>query len=167
MSLMTALHVDDLAGRVGQELSLSEWVTIDQTRIDRFADAVGDHQWIHVDAERAAAGPYGRPIAHGHLTLSMLSTFLTPLLEIDGVSMGLNYGINRVRFPHPVPVDSRIRARITIESVDETSHGVRLGLACVLEIDGVDKPACVAHPVALLIREPLAPPGAGPAECAA
>lgn len=154
MSLMTALHVDDLAGKVGQELSVSDWVTIDQARIDHFADVVGDHQWIHVDAERAAGGPFGRTIAHGYLTLSMLSTFLLPLLEIDGIAMGLNYGIDRVRFPHPLPVDSRIRARVSVESVDETPQGVRLGMACVLEIDGIDKPACVAHPVALLIRPP-------------
>jgi acyl dehydratase len=145
-------HVDELAGKVGQELGVTDWVTVDQERIDRFADATGDHQWIHVDAERAAAGPYGATIAHGYLTLSMLSIFLDPLLEIDGVSIRLNYGLDKVRFPHPVPVDSRIRARVTVESVDETPQGVRLGLACVLEIEGVDKPACVAHPLALLIR---------------
>jgi acyl dehydratase len=145
-------HVDELAGKVGQVLGVSDWVTVDQERIDRFADATGDHQWIHVDAERAAAGPYGATIAHGYLTLSMLSIFLDPLLEIDGVSIRLNYGLDKVRFPHPVPVDSRLRARVTVESVEETPQGVRLKLACVLEIDGVDKPACVAHPLALLIR---------------
>jgi acyl dehydratase len=145
-------HVDDLAARVGQQLDLSDWVTVDQERIDRFADATSDHQWIHVDAERAAAGPYGATIAHGYLILSMLSIFLHPLLELDGVSVGLNYGLDKVRFPHHVPVDSRLRARVTVESVEETPQGVRLGLACVVEIDGVDKPACVAHPVALLIR---------------
>jgi acyl dehydratase len=145
-------HVDELAGKVGQELGVTDWVTVDQERIDRFADATGDHQWIHVDAERAAAGPYGATIAHGYLTLSMLSIFLDPLLEIDGVSIRLNYGLDKVRFPHPVAVDSRLRARVTVESVEEMPQGVRLGLGCVLEIDGVDKPACVAHPLALLIR---------------
>jgi acyl dehydratase len=144
-------HLTELADMVGQELGVSDWVTVDQARIDRFADATGDHQWIHVDAQRAAAGPYGATIAHGYLTLSMLSIFLDPLLEFDGVSMRLNYGVDRVRFPHAVAVDSRLRARVTVESVDQTQHGVRLGLRCVLEIDGVDKPACVAHPLALLI----------------
>lgn len=149
---MTNGHVDDLAGRTGQVLGVTEWVTVDQDRINRFADAIDDHQWIHVDTERAAAGPYGTTIAHGYLTLSMLSIFLDPLLDFDGVSMRLNYGIDRVRFPHPVPVESKVRARVTLESVEETEHGVRVGLGCVVEIDGVDKPALVAHPVAMLVR---------------
>jgi acyl dehydratase len=146
------MHVDELAGQVGRELGLRDWVTIDQARIDLFADAIDDHQWIHVDAERAAAGPYGATIAHGYLTLSMLSIFLDPILDFEGLSMRLNYGIDRVRFPHHVAVDSRVRARVTLESVDETDRGVRVGLACLLEIDGVEKPALVAHPVALLVR---------------
>ncbi|MBV9604101.1 MAG: MaoC family dehydratase [Solirubrobacterales bacterium] len=146
------MHVDELAGRVGQELGLTDWVTVDQARIDRFADAIDDHQWIHVDPERAASGPYGVTIAHGYLTLSMLSIFLEPILDFDGLAMRLNYGIDRIRFPHHVPVGSRLRARVTLESVDEIERGVRVGLACVLEIDGVGKPACVAHPIALLVR---------------
>ena len=146
------MHVDELAGQVGQELGLTDWVTIDQARIDLFADAIEDHQWIHVNAERAAAGPYGATIAHGYLTLSMLSVFLDPILDFEGLSMRLNYGIDRVRFPHHVCVDSRVRARVRLESVDETGSGVRVGLACLLEIDGVEKPALVAHPVALLVR---------------
>jgi acyl dehydratase len=147
-----ALHVDQLAGMVGEELGVTDWVTVDQERIDRFAEATGDHQWIHVDTERAADGPFGATIAHGYLTLALLSIFLEPLLEIEGVSMQLNYGLDKVRFPHPVLVDSKIRARVTAESVEETAHGVRLGMACVLEIEGVDRPACVAHPVALFVR---------------
>lgn len=146
------MHVNELAGQVGQELGLTDWVMIDQTRIDLFADAIEDHQWIHVNPERAAAGPYGATIAHGYLTLSMLSVFLDPILDLEGLSMRLNYGIDRVRFPHHVPVDSRVRARVRLESVDETDSGVRVGLACLLEIDGVEKPALVAHPVALLVR---------------
>jgi acyl dehydratase len=146
------MHVDELAGRVGQELGLTDWVTIDQARIDLFADAIEDHQWIHVDAGRAAAGPYGATIAHGYLTLSMLSVFLDPILDFEGLSMRLNYGIDRVRFPHHVPAGSRLRARVTLESLAETSNGVRVGLACLVEIDGVGKPALVAHPVALLVR---------------
>lgn len=146
------MHVNELVGQVGQELGLTGWVTIDQARIDLFADAIEDHQWIHVDAERAADGPYGATIAHGYLTLSLLSVFLDPILDLEGLSMRLNYGIDRIRFPHHVPVDSRVRARVRLESVDETGSGVRVGLDCVLEIDGVDKPALVAHPVALLVR---------------
>lgn len=146
------IHVDELTDKIGQVLAVSDWLTVDQERIDRFADATGDHQWIHVDVERAAAGPYGTTIAHGYLTLSLLSIFLDPILDVDGVSMRLNYGLDKVRFPHHVPVDSRIRARVAVESVEETRHGVRLGLECVLEIEGAAKPACVAHPVALLIR---------------
>jgi acyl dehydratase len=146
------MHVDELAGQVGQELGLTGWITIDQARIDLFADAIDDHQWIHVDAERAASGPYGTTIAHGYLTLSLLSVFLDPILDFEGLSMRLNYGIDRVRFPHHVPVDSRVRARVTLESLDETDSGVRVGLDCLLEIDGVEKPALVAHPVALLVR---------------
>lgn len=152
-----AMHIDDLAGMVGQELAVSEWLTVDQERIDRFADATGDHQWIHVDVERATAGPFGAPIAHGYLTLSLLSIFLDPILELNGIAMRLNYGLDKVRFPHHVPVDSRIRARVAVESVEETHLGLRLGLKCVLEIDGTEKPACVAHPVALLIRPKARP----------
>lgn len=146
------MHVDELAGQVGQEIGLTDWVTISQARIDLFADAIDDHQWIHVDAERAAAGPYGATIAHGYLTLSMLSIFLDPILDLEGLSMRLNYGIDRVRFPHHVRVGSRVRARVRLESVDETDSGVRVVLACLVEIDGVEKPALVAHPVALLVR---------------
>ena len=145
-------HVDELAGQVGQELGVSEWVTVDQERINLFAEATGDYQWIHVDTARAAAGPYGATIAHGYLTLSMVPIFLAPLLDFEGLAMSLNYGIERVRFPHPVRVGSLIRGRFTVESVKETPQGIRLEMACVMEIDGVEKPACVAHPIALLVR---------------
>jgi len=145
-------HVDELADNVGRELGVTDWVLVDQERIDRFADATGDHQWIHVDRERAAAGPFGTTIAHGYLTLSMLPIFLEPILAFDGIAMQLNYGLESVRFPHPVPVDSRIRARVSVDSFDETERGIRVVLACLIEIEGVDKPACVARPVALLIR---------------
>ena len=151
------LHVDELVGMVGRDLAVSDWLTVDQERINRFADAIDDHQWIHVDVERAKAGPYGAPIAHGYLTLSLLSIFLDPILDFEGIAMRLNYGLDRVRFPTHVPVDSRIRAHVAIESLDETQQGVRVGLRCVLEIDGVEKPACVAHTVALLVRAGAAP----------
>jgi len=146
------LHVDQLANKVGRDLAVSDWLTVDQQRIDCFADAIDDHQWIHVDAARAAAGPFGATIAHGYLTLSLLSIFLEPMLDIDGVGMRLNYGFDRVRFPAPVPVNSRLRAHVAIESLDETAHGIRLGLKCVIEIEGAEKPACIAHPLVLLAR---------------
>ena len=146
-------HVNELAEQVGHELGVTDWVLVDQQRIDRFADATGDHQWIHVDRERAAAGPFGTTIAHGYLTLSMLPIFLEPILAFEGIAMQLNYGLESVRFPHPVPVDSRIRARISVDAVDETDRGIRVVLGCIIEIADVDKPACVARPVALLIRE--------------
>lgn len=152
---MSKGHVDELAAKVGEELAVTEWVTVDQERIDRFADAIDDHQWIHVDTERAAGGPFGTTIAHGYLTLSLLSIFLEPLLDLDGLSMRVNYGIEKVRFPHPVPVDSRLRARVTLASAEETEQGLLVAVDCVLEIDGVEKPACVARPLALLIRPSL------------
>ena len=145
-------HVDELAGMVGQELGVSDWVTVDQEQINLFADATGDHQWIHVDEPRARAGQFGATIAHGYLTLSMLSIFLAPVLELDGVSMQVNYGVDKVRFPHPVPVGSRLRARVSVDSVDEQQRGVLLRMACVIELEGSEKPACVASPLALLVR---------------
>jgi len=153
---MTILSVEspkDLAAHIGKELGPSEWVTVDQAMIDKFADATGDHQWIHVNEHRAAAGPFGATIAHGYLTLSMLPIFLRPFMEFDGVSMRLNYGVDRVRFPHPVPVGSRIRARVSVDSVEEKERGLLVVMACVIEIEGTDKPACVAHPVALMVRQ--------------
>lgn len=146
------VHVDDLARMAGRDLAVTEWLIVDQGRINRFADAIDDHQWIHVDVARATAGPYGAPIAHGYLTLSLLSIFLDPILDFDGVAMRVNYGLDRVRFPTPVPVNSRIRAHVAVESVEDTPQGMRVSLRCVLEIEGTEKPACVAHPVALLVR---------------
>ena len=144
--------MDELAGKVGQELGVSDWVTVDQEQINLFADATGDHQWIHVDEQRAGEGPFGATIAHGYLTLSMLPVFLGPVLEFDGVSMQVNYGVDKVRFPHPVLVGSRLRARVSVDSVDEQERGVLLRMACVIELEGTEKPACVASPLALLVR---------------
>jgi len=149
-------HVAELPGLVGAELGVTDWQLIDQHRVDLFAEATGDHQWIHVDRERAAAGPFGTTIAHGYLTLSMLSLFLDPFLELEGVAMQLNYGVDRVRFPHPVRTGSRIRCRVGVESVEATTNGLRLVLKCVVEIEGVDKPACVAFPVAMVVPEEAA-----------
>jgi len=146
-----ATHIDDLAGLAGTELGVTDWVRVDQDRIDQFAEATGDYQWIHVDAARAATGPFGATIAHGYLTLSMLSLFLEPFMQFDGVEMQLNYGVDRVRFLHPVLVGSRIRARVLLDSVEKKERGLLVTMACVVEIEGVDRPACVAQPLALVV----------------
>ncbi|WP_338694848.1 MaoC family dehydratase [Streptomyces sp. Q6] len=139
--------VDELKGAVGEQLGYSDWVEIEQERVDRFAEATGDHQWIHVDPERAKEGPFGTTIAHGYLTLSLLPLFGPQLLSVEGVKMGVNYGTNKVRFPAPVPVGSRLRATATITSVDDVPGGVQLSVAFTVERDGGDKPVCVAESV--------------------
>src|ERR1700734_3560210 len=112
-------NLDEFAKAAGPELGASDWLTVDQERIDEFAEATGDHQWIHVDPERAAAGPFGTTVAHGFLTLSLVPYFSTQLRSVEGVRMGINYGLDRVRFPTPVPVGSRLRARATLISLDK------------------------------------------------
>jgi acyl dehydratase len=138
---------DDLAAAVGTELGVSEWLTVDQARIDQFADATGDHQWIHVDPERAAEGPFGSTIAHGYLTLALVNHFLPQIVEVRGISMGVNYGTEKVRFPAPVPVDSRVRGRGVLTDVTELPGGVQATITVTVEIDGGDKPACVVDTV--------------------
>ncbi|MET7763319.1 MaoC family dehydratase [Streptomyces sp. NPDC005336] len=138
---------DELRSAVGEELGPSDWLEVDQKRIDLFADATGDHQWIHVDAEKAAAGPFGTTIAHGYLTLSLLPSFTPQLLRVDGVRMGINYGVNKVRFPSPVPVGSRLRASGRIAEVAEVTDGVQLTLVVTMEREGGTKPVCVAESV--------------------
>ncbi|MGW4763653.1 MaoC family dehydratase [Streptomyces pseudogriseolus] len=140
--------VDDLKAAVGEQLGYTDWLEIDQKRIDLFAEATGDHQWIHVDPEKAAKGPFGTTIAHGYLTLSLLPLFGPQLLSVEGVTMGINYGTNKVRFPAPVPVGSRLRATATISSVEEVQGGVQVATAFVVEREGGDKPVCVAESVA-------------------
>ncbi len=152
MAEETALN--DLRTMVGTETGLSEWITIDQERINRFAEATGDHQWIHVDEERAAEGPFGSTIAHGYLTLSLIP-FLTGRVDPDrpripGVRMGINYGVNRVRFPHPVRVGSRLRARTLLQEVAPGKGGIQLVEQVTIEIEGESKPACVAECVTLV-----------------
>jgi acyl dehydratase len=122
-------------------------VTVDQATIDKFADATGDHQWIHVDPVRAAAGPFGTTIAHGYLTLSLLPRLAESALKIDDVRMGVNYGLNRVRFPAPVPVGSRIRARLNLLGYEPIEGGAQLVMAVTMEREGGDKPVCVAETV--------------------
>ena len=144
--------LDELASMTGQELGTSDWLTIDQDRVDAFADATGDHQWIHVDVERAATGPFGGTIAHGYLTLSLIPLLGSEVFALETPGAKLNYGVNKVRFPHPVLVGSRIRSHVTLGEVTDVSMGKQLTLRHSLEIEGVAKPACVAETVVLLLE---------------
>ncbi|MQA16059.1 MAG: dehydratase [Pseudonocardiaceae bacterium] len=136
---------DDLRSAAGEQLGTSDWMTIDQERIDTFADATGDHQWIHVDTEKAAAGPFGTTIAHGFLTLSLLPYLMAQVYRVDGVRMGINYGLNKMRFPAPVPAGSKVRANAELAEVEDVQGGLQLVLRTTLEIEGSDKPGCVAE----------------------
>ena len=128
---------------VGTHLGYSEWLQIDQDRINLFADATGDHQWIHVDVEKAKDGPFGAPIAHGYLTLSLSNLFLPQIVEVRGFSMGVNYGVDKVRFPAPVTVGSRIRGGGELIEVSDVKGGIQTLVRITVEIEGSDKPACV------------------------
>ena len=128
---------------VGQQLGHSDWLEIDQQRIDLFADATGDHQWIHVDPERAAQGPFGATIAHGYLTLSLANLFLPQIMQVNNISMGVNYGCEMVRFPAAVPVGSRVRGSGEIISAEEVKGGVQVVVRMTIEIQGSERPACV------------------------
>ena len=136
--------VDGLRQVVGRHLGHSDWLEIDQARIDLFADATGDHQWIHVDPGRAAAGPFGSTIAHGYLTLSLVNNFLPQVVEVRGIAMGINYGLDRVRFPAPVRVGSRLRGGVEVLGVEDVPGGVQAAMRVTVEIEGGDRPACVA-----------------------
>ncbi|MDG4830854.1 MaoC family dehydratase [Solwaraspora sp. WMMD1047] len=142
--------LDELTGAVGQQLGPGDWFTIDQARVARFADATDDHQWIHLDQARAAAGPYGGTIAHGFLTLSLLPALVGGLYRVDGVRMAVNYGLNRVRFPAPVRVGTAIRAGAVIASAEPVDSGAQLVLAVTVESDAGGKPVCVAETVSRL-----------------
>ncbi|MCM2578210.1 MaoC family dehydratase [Streptomyces meridianus] len=139
--------LDELKGAIGEQLGTSDWLEVDQKRIDLFAEATGDHQWIHVDPEKAAAGPFGTTIAHGYLTLSLLPVLVPQLMIVEGVRMGINYGTNKVRFPAPVPVGSRLRATGTVSDVTEVTGGFQLTLTVTVEREGGEKPVCVAESV--------------------
>lgn len=145
--MRTFTGADDLVASVGETLGPTEWIVIDQARIDAFADATHDHQWIHVDPERAARGPFGATIAHGFLTLTMLPEFHASLYRVDGVKLGLNYGLNKVRLPAPVVVGSKVRATTTLADVTPLDGAVQVVLSTVIEIEGSAKPACVAESV--------------------
>lgn len=142
---------EEVAAAAGEELGTSEWVEITQERIDAFADATGDHQWIHVDPDKAASGPFGTTIAHGYLTLSLLPQFGAQVFAFAGDGAKVNYGTNKVRFPAPVPVGSRLRAHISLAEVTDIPTGQQALLRYTVEIEGSDKPACVAESVVLLL----------------
>jgi acyl dehydratase len=132
---------------VGQELGPTDWVAVEQDRIDAFAAATGDHQWIHVDSERAAVGPFGTTIAHGYLTLSLLPSFVYEVLPLGDARVTINYGLNRVRFPAPVPVGSQVRGRFRVVDVAEVDGGYQLTVEATVERQGGEKPVCVAEAV--------------------
>jgi acyl dehydratase len=137
----------DLSELQGSELGPSAWVDIDQARIDTFADATDDHQWIHTDPERAAGGPFGSTIAHGYLTLALLIPMWSQLLDVTEARTKVNYGLNKVRFPAPVPVGSKIRATARLTTVETISGGMQVTVDAVIERDGAEKPVCIAQPI--------------------
>lgn len=136
---------------VGEHLGYSDWHTVTQQEIDLFAEATGDHQWIHVDAERAAQGPYGRTIAHGYLTLSLVPILVQQIYRVTGLAMQVNYGSDKLRFPAPVPVDSRIRAGAELLKVERTDKGGRATVRVTVEVEGSDRPACVVDTIAAMV----------------
>jgi acyl dehydratase len=144
MSSTTTTTLAELPGLKGQEIGVSDWFEVTQDRVSTFADATGDHQWIHLDAERAAAeSPYGGPIAHGFLTLSLFVPMWSQVLVVTDSTMGINYGLNKVRFPAPVPVGSKVRLTATLVDVEEVKGGLQLVVSGVIEREGSDKPVCV------------------------
>ncbi len=145
--MKTFERLADLQALVGQDLGESDWVLVDQARIDRFADATGDHQWIHIDPARAAAGPFGTTIAHGFLTLSLLPMMFESAYAVADARMGVNYGLNRLRFPAPVPVGSKLRGRFKLLSYEPLDGGAQLVVEATIEREGSAKPVCVAESV--------------------
>jgi acyl dehydratase len=148
---MTTVHfptLESLRARVGEHLATSDWITVTQQRIDQFAEATGDHQWIHVDPVRAAAGPFGATIAHGYLTLSLLPEMAANAMAIDDVRMSVNYGLNKVRFMAPVPSGSRVRGQLRLKAFDPIAGGAQVTMEVTIEREGADKPVCVAETVA-------------------
>lgn len=141
-------HVTDLQPLVGEEIGISDWITVTQERIQLFADATGDHQWIHLDAERAAQGPFGTTIAHGFLTLSLLPQMGTSAMEVRDTRMGVNYGLGKVRFPAPVPAGSRLRGRFKLLKYEPLEGGAQITMECTMEREGSEKPVCVAESLA-------------------
>ncbi|WP_433522075.1 MaoC family dehydratase [Nocardia pseudovaccinii] len=143
--------IGELEQAVGTHLGYSEWHTVTQEQIDLFAEATGDRQWIHVDPERAAQGPFGTTIAHGYLTLSLLPQLVWQVYRVEGVQMGINYGSNKVRFPSPVPSGSRVRAGVELVQLEPTKAGVQVTARVTIEREGSDKPACIAEALSVLV----------------
>jgi len=143
MAATTLDGPDAVRAHVGRHLGHSEWLTVDQDRVNLFADATGDHQWIHVDVERAKSGPFGAPIAHGYLTLSLSNLFLPQIVEVVGFSTGVNYGVDKVRFPSPVKVGDRVRAGAELAEVTDVTNGLQTKIVITIEIEGSAKPACI------------------------
>ena len=147
--MKTFENLSELRALVGQEVAVSDWITVTQEQVNLFAQATGDHQWIHVDIERARAGPFGAPIAHGFLTLSLIPKLFESAIEIRNSGMGVNYGLNKVRFTSPVPVGSRLRGRMKLLACDPIdSNGMQMTWQVTVEREGADKPACVAETLA-------------------
>jgi acyl dehydratase len=145
-STRTTTTIAELPSLKGQELGTSDWLEVTQERVNTFAEATGDHQWIHVDVERAKAeSPFGGPIAHGYLTLSLVVPMYSQVLQVSDATMGVNYGLNKVRFPAPVPVGSRIRLTATLDDVTEIAGGLQLLIGAVIEREGGGKPVCIAQ----------------------
>lgn len=145
--------VAELEQLVGQELGASEWVLVDQERVNLFADATGDHQWIHIDEEKAKDGPFGGTIAHGFLTLSLLPLLGSQVTDVTGMKMKINYGLNKVRFPNPVKVGSKVRDVVTLKEVTRKDSGIQVVMNHVIEIEGQDRPAAIAEAVSLMVEE--------------
>jgi acyl dehydratase len=143
----------ELEAAVGKHLGHSEWLRIDQARIDRFAEATGDHQWIHVDPERAKSGPFGATIAHGYLTLSITNNFLPQLVQVPTAKLGINYGANKVRFPAPVKVGSRVRCSAELLEASRVPGGIQVIVRLAVEVEGSDKPACVVESITRYVFE--------------
>lgn len=144
--------IDNFQQFVGQHLGYSPFVTVTQDQVNLFADATGDHQWIHIDPERAKDGPFGHTIAHGYLTLSLLPVLLSQIVRVNGVTMGINYGANKVRFPAPVPVGAEIRAGASVASVEDVAGGIQVMLDVTVEVRDAAKPSCVAQIVTRYYR---------------
>lgn len=149
--MRTFTSLEEVAASTGQELGTSDWVLVDQDRVNLFAEATGDHQWIHVDAERAAAGPFGGTIAHGYLTLSLIPMLGAGVFALDTPGAKLNYGVNKVRFPSPLRVGKRVRLHVSMGEVTELPAGLQMTLRHTVEIEDEPKPACVAETVVLLL----------------
>jgi acyl dehydratase len=144
--MKTYQNYSEVLAGVGQEVATTEWITVTQEQVNLFADATGDHQWIHVDPERAKQGPFGAPIAHGFLTLSLIPRFFEGAFRVEGARMGVNYGLNRVRFMAPVPVGSRLRARIALQAAESLPpDGMQMTWLVTVEREGAEKPVCVAE----------------------